>query len=266
MKLVTAVIKPYKLDEVKAALEAFGVHGLTCQRGQGYGRQKGHTEVYRGAEYTVDLVPEGPGRGARRRRDVDKVVDAIVKAAPDRQDRRRQGLVRPGRRGRPGPHRRARPRRPLTSTSTAVTAPGDASTSTAGRRTVSGGSSLRPARDARPGRPAARPVRPHRHLARRAVRRRRRRAGRAWRWSRSAARPPRVAPGSDLDLVLLHRPASRTASRRPRRPDLVPGLGRRRPPRPLGPHPGRGRRGRGRRPQGRCSACSTPGTSPATRP
>ena len=58
MKLVTAVIKPHKLDEVKTALEAFGVQGLTVSEASGYGRQKGHTEVYRGAEYTVDLVPK----------------------------------------------------------------------------------------------------------------------------------------------------------------------------------------------------------------
>ncbi len=58
MKLVTAVVKPHKLDEIKAALEAFGVQGLTVSEASGYGRQKGHTEVYRGAEYTVDLVPK----------------------------------------------------------------------------------------------------------------------------------------------------------------------------------------------------------------
>ena len=58
MKLVTAVIKPFKLDEVKSALESFGVHGITVTEASGYGRQRGHTEVYRGAEYTVDLVPK----------------------------------------------------------------------------------------------------------------------------------------------------------------------------------------------------------------
>ena len=55
MRLVTAVIKPFKLDEVRAALTAFGVSGLTVSQSSGYGRQRGHTEVYRGAEYTVDL-------------------------------------------------------------------------------------------------------------------------------------------------------------------------------------------------------------------
>src|SRR5436190_2240450 len=58
MRLVTAVIKPFKLDDVRAALEAFGVHGMTVSEASGYGRQRGHTEVYRGAEYTVDLVPK----------------------------------------------------------------------------------------------------------------------------------------------------------------------------------------------------------------
>ena len=58
MKLITAIIKPFKLDDVKAALEAFGVHGVTVTEASGYGRQRGHTEVYRGAEYTIDLVPK----------------------------------------------------------------------------------------------------------------------------------------------------------------------------------------------------------------
>ena len=58
MKLITAVIKPFKLDDVKAALEVLGVQGLTVSEVQGFGRQKGHTEVYRGAEYTVDFVPK----------------------------------------------------------------------------------------------------------------------------------------------------------------------------------------------------------------
>lgn len=58
MKLVTAIIKPHLLEEVKAALEAFGVEGLTVSEARGFGRQRGHTEVYRGAEYTIDLVPK----------------------------------------------------------------------------------------------------------------------------------------------------------------------------------------------------------------
>ena len=59
MKLVTAIIKPHMLDEVKTALESFGIEGMTVSEASGFGRQRGHTEVYRGAEYTVDLVPEG---------------------------------------------------------------------------------------------------------------------------------------------------------------------------------------------------------------
>lgn len=57
-KLVTAVIQPHRLDDVRAALEAFGIRGMTVTEASGYGRQRGHTEVYRGAEYTVDLVPK----------------------------------------------------------------------------------------------------------------------------------------------------------------------------------------------------------------
>ncbi|MER5728539.1 P-II family nitrogen regulator [Streptomyces sp. NPDC098789] len=58
MKLITAIVKPHRLDEIKEALQTFGVHGLTVSEASGYGRQRGHTEVYRGAEYTVDLVPK----------------------------------------------------------------------------------------------------------------------------------------------------------------------------------------------------------------
>ena len=81
MKLVTAVIKPLKLDDVKTALEAFGVHGHDRVEASGYGRQKGHTEVYRGAEYTVDLVPKVRVEVLVDDADVDDVVDVVVKAA-----------------------------------------------------------------------------------------------------------------------------------------------------------------------------------------
>ncbi len=81
MKLVTAVIKPHKLDEVKAALETFGIQGMTVSEASGYGRQKGHTEVYRGAEYTVDLVPKSRVEVLVDDTDVAEVVDVIVKAA-----------------------------------------------------------------------------------------------------------------------------------------------------------------------------------------
>jgi len=81
MKLVTAIIKPFKLDDVKQALEAIGVHGMTVSEASGYGRQRGHTEVYRGAEYTVDLVPKVRVEVLIEAADSDRVVDAIVHAA-----------------------------------------------------------------------------------------------------------------------------------------------------------------------------------------
>jgi nitrogen regulatory protein P-II 1 len=81
MKQVTAVIKPFKLDDVKAALEVLGIQGLTVGEVQGFGRQRGHTEVYRGAEYTVDLVPKVRVDVLVADGDAGKVVDAIVEAA-----------------------------------------------------------------------------------------------------------------------------------------------------------------------------------------
>ena len=81
MKLVTAVIKPFKLDDVKSALEAFGVHGITVTEASGYGRQKGHTEVYRGAEYTVDLVPKVRIEVLVEDGDAEDVIEVIVKSA-----------------------------------------------------------------------------------------------------------------------------------------------------------------------------------------
>jgi nitrogen regulatory protein P-II 1 len=81
MKLVTAVIKPHKLDDVKIALEAFGVQGMTVSEANGYGRQRGHTEVYRGAEYTVDLVPKVRLEVLVDDPDAIDVVEVIVKAA-----------------------------------------------------------------------------------------------------------------------------------------------------------------------------------------
>ena len=81
MKLVTAIIKPFKLDDVKSALETLGVLGLTVSEVRGYGRQKGHTEVYRGAEYTVDLVPKVRIEVLVDDLDSDKVVDTVVEAA-----------------------------------------------------------------------------------------------------------------------------------------------------------------------------------------
>jgi len=81
VKLVTAIIKPHKVDEVKAALETFGIQGLTVSEANGYGRQRGHTEVYRGAEYTVDLVPKIRIEVLCDDADVDDVVDVVVTSA-----------------------------------------------------------------------------------------------------------------------------------------------------------------------------------------
>jgi nitrogen regulatory protein P-II 1 len=81
MKLVTAVIKPYQLDAVKEGLHALGVAGLTVSEVQGYGRQKGHTEVYRGAEYTIDFVPKVRIDIVVDDGDVDRVATGLMEAA-----------------------------------------------------------------------------------------------------------------------------------------------------------------------------------------
>ncbi|MCR6491389.1 P-II family nitrogen regulator [Cellulomonas sp. P24] len=81
MKLVTGVIQPHRLDDVKSALEAAGVRGMTVSEASGYGRQRGHTEVYRGAEYTVDLVPKVRIEALVDDADAAAVTDALVKAA-----------------------------------------------------------------------------------------------------------------------------------------------------------------------------------------
>ncbi len=81
MKLITAVIKPFKLDDVKEALKAAGVNGITVTEVQGFGRQSGHTEVYRGAEYTVDFVPKVKLEILSDDAQVDAISDAIVAAA-----------------------------------------------------------------------------------------------------------------------------------------------------------------------------------------
>ncbi|MEZ5116254.1 MAG: P-II family nitrogen regulator [Candidatus Nanopelagicales bacterium] len=81
MRLVTAVIKPFKLEDVKSALESYGIHGLTVTEASGYGRQRGHTEVYRGAEYTVDLVPKVRIEVVVEDSDAESVAEVIVKSA-----------------------------------------------------------------------------------------------------------------------------------------------------------------------------------------
>jgi nitrogen regulatory protein P-II 1 len=81
MKLVTAVIKPHKWEDVRAALETIGITGMTVSEVSGYGRQKGHTEVYRGAEYDITLVPKIRIEVLLDEDDADAVIDTIVKAA-----------------------------------------------------------------------------------------------------------------------------------------------------------------------------------------
>jgi nitrogen regulatory protein P-II 1 len=81
MKLITAIVKPFKLDDVKLALKEAGVAGMTVTEVQGFGRQAGHTEVYRGAEYTIDFVPKVRIEVLAEETAVDALVDAIVAAA-----------------------------------------------------------------------------------------------------------------------------------------------------------------------------------------
>lgn len=81
MKFVTAIIKPFKLDEVREALSAVGVHGLTVTEVKGFGRQKGHTELYRGAEYVVDFLPKVKVEVAIADEQLESTIEAIEKAA-----------------------------------------------------------------------------------------------------------------------------------------------------------------------------------------
>ena len=81
MKLVTAIIKPFKLDEVREALSAIGVQGITVTEVKGFGRQKGHTELYRGAEYVVDFLPKVKIEAAVKTGLVEQVIEAIEKSA-----------------------------------------------------------------------------------------------------------------------------------------------------------------------------------------
>ncbi len=81
MKLITAIIKPFKLDDVREALHEIGIHGLTVTEVKGYGRQKGHTEMYRGAEYVVDFLPKMKLEVAVAEDLVESAVEAIMQAA-----------------------------------------------------------------------------------------------------------------------------------------------------------------------------------------
>ncbi len=91
MKLITAIIKPFKLDDVKAAIEHAGITGMTVSEASGYGRQRGHTEVYRGAEYRIDLVPKVRIELVVDDSQVDDLLDRIVDAA--RTDRIGDGKI-----------------------------------------------------------------------------------------------------------------------------------------------------------------------------
>jgi nitrogen regulatory protein P-II 1 len=81
MKLITAIVKPHRVADIKDALQTVGVRGMTVSEVSGFGRQKGHTEVYRGAEYTVDLVPKVRIEVLVEDADMDSIVDVIVKSA-----------------------------------------------------------------------------------------------------------------------------------------------------------------------------------------
>ncbi|CAZ88856.1 regulatory protein, P-II 2, for nitrogen assimilation by glutamine synthetase, regulates GlnL (NRII) and GlnE (ATase) [Thiomonas arsenitoxydans] len=81
MKLITAIIKPFKLDEVREALAEIGVTGLTVTEVKGFGRQKGHTELYRGAEYVVDFLPKVKVEAVIKEDQVERAIESIVKAA-----------------------------------------------------------------------------------------------------------------------------------------------------------------------------------------
>ena len=92
MKKIEAIIKPFKLEDVKEALSDIGVQGMTVIEVKGFGRQKGHTEIYRGSEYTVDFLPKVKIEIVVDDEQASEVVDTIVKTAKHWQDRRRQGV------------------------------------------------------------------------------------------------------------------------------------------------------------------------------
>jgi nitrogen regulatory protein P-II 2 len=81
MKMITAIIKPFKLDDVRQSLSDVGIQGMTVEEVKGFGRQKGHTELYRGAEYVVDFLPKVKLQLAVNDQDVEKAVEAIISAA-----------------------------------------------------------------------------------------------------------------------------------------------------------------------------------------
>ncbi len=105
MKLVVAIIKPFKLDEAKDALRDLGISGLTVSDAQGFGRQRGHTEVYRGGEYTIDFVPKVRVEILVEDGDVERRRRLAACLGEDGQDRRRQDLGGPDRQHVANPHR-----------------------------------------------------------------------------------------------------------------------------------------------------------------
>ena len=113
MKFITAIIKPFKLDDVRKAVGEIGVQGITVTEVKGFGRQRGHTEIYRGAEYSVEFVPKTKVEIAVPDALVERVVEAIMQAAPHRQGGRRQDFCFRSRAGRAHPHGRARARAPF---------------------------------------------------------------------------------------------------------------------------------------------------------
>ena len=114
MKMVTAIVKPFKLDEVREALSAIGVQGITVTEVKGFGRQKGHTELYRGAEYVVDFLPKVKIEAAVDDAIVDRVIEAIEGAARTGKIGDGKIFVSDARAGGSHPHRRDRQGRALT--------------------------------------------------------------------------------------------------------------------------------------------------------
>jgi len=108
MKKIEAIIKPFKLDEVKEALQELGVQGMTVIEAKGYGRQKGHTELYRGAEYVIDFLPKIKIEVVVSDDQLQPALDAICHGGPDRADRRRQDICFGNPRRAADPHRRDR--------------------------------------------------------------------------------------------------------------------------------------------------------------
>ncbi len=116
MKKIEAIIKPFKLDEVKEALHEVGIQGITVTEAKGFGRQKGHTELYRGAEYVVDFLPKVKIEVVVEDHMVERAIEAIQQAAAYRAHRRRQDLRAERRGSDPHPHRRTRAGRDLART------------------------------------------------------------------------------------------------------------------------------------------------------